>query len=90
MTYRLGAHSSSDDPSGYRSKEEEAKWQQHDPVKRFKLWLINKGWLAEADDAQRYEKYREEVLAAVKVAENYLSLCWMRLLKTCTTSRRQR
>ncbi|MGL5669346.1 MAG: thiamine pyrophosphate-dependent dehydrogenase E1 component subunit alpha, partial [Shewanella sp.] len=69
MTYRLGAHSSSDDPSGYRSKEEEAKWQQHDPVKRFKLWLINKGWLAEADDAQRYEKYREEVLAAVKVAE---------------------
>lgn len=69
MTYRLGAHSSSDDPSGYRSKEEEAKWQQHDPVKRFKLWLINKGWLAEADDTQRYEKYREEVLAAVKVAE---------------------
>lgn len=69
MTYRLGAHSSSDDPSGYRSKEEEAKWQQHDPVKRFKLWLINKGWLAETDDVKLYEKYREEVLAAVKVAE---------------------
>ncbi|QIR14501.1 thiamine pyrophosphate-dependent dehydrogenase E1 component subunit alpha [Shewanella aestuarii] len=69
MTYRLGAHSSSDDPSGYRSKEEEAKWQQHDPVKRFKLWLINKGWLKEADDTSIYEKYREEVLAAVKVAE---------------------
>ncbi|MCG9712218.1 thiamine pyrophosphate-dependent dehydrogenase E1 component subunit alpha [Shewanella insulae] len=69
MTYRLGAHSSSDDPSGYRSKDEEAKWQQHDPVKRFKLWLINKGWLAESDDAALYEKYREEVLAAVKVAE---------------------
>ncbi len=69
MTYRLGAHSSSDDPSGYRSKEEEAKWQQHDPVKRFKLWLLNKGWLNEADEAALYEKYREEVLAAVKVAE---------------------
>ena len=69
MTYRLGAHSSSDDPSGYRSKEEEAKWREHDPVKRFKLWLINKGWLAEADDEAMYEKYREEVLASVKVAE---------------------
>lgn len=69
MTYRLGAHSSSDDPSGYRSKEEEAKWQQHDPVKRFKLWLINKGWLKESDETELYEKYREEVLAAVKVAE---------------------
>ncbi|WP_434926057.1 thiamine pyrophosphate-dependent dehydrogenase E1 component subunit alpha [Shewanella sp. HL-SH4] len=69
MTYRLGAHSSSDDPSGYRSKDEEAKWQQHDPVKRFKLWLINKGWINEADDSKAHEKYREEVLAAVKVAE---------------------
>ncbi|MCT7940228.1 MULTISPECIES: thiamine pyrophosphate-dependent dehydrogenase E1 component subunit alpha [Shewanella] len=69
MTYRLGAHSSSDDPSGYRSKDEEAKWQQHDPVKRFKLWLINKGWLNEADDVKTHEQYREEVLAAVKVAE---------------------
>ncbi|MDO6776389.1 thiamine pyrophosphate-dependent dehydrogenase E1 component subunit alpha [Shewanella sp. 3_MG-2023] len=69
MTYRLGAHSSSDDPSGYRSKEEEAKWEQHDPVKRFKLWMINKDWLNEKDDAAAYEQYREEVLNAVKVAE---------------------
>lgn len=69
MTYRLGAHSSSDDPSGYRSKEEEAKWQQHDPVQRFKLWMINKGWLAESDDSALYDKYRQEVLASVKVAE---------------------
>ncbi|AQS35982.1 pyruvate/2-oxoglutarate dehydrogenase complex, dehydrogenase component alpha subunit [Shewanella psychrophila] len=69
MTYRLGAHSSSDDPSGYRSKDEEAKWQQHDPVKRFKLWMINKGWLTEKQDAEMYEKYRKEVLAELKVAE---------------------
>ncbi|MCL1060139.1 3-methyl-2-oxobutanoate dehydrogenase [Shewanella sp. Choline-02u-19] len=69
MTYRLGAHSSSDDPSGYRSKDEEAKWQQHDPVKRFKLWMINKGWLNEKQDADLYVKYREEVLAELKVAE---------------------
>ncbi|MCF1428814.1 MAG: thiamine pyrophosphate-dependent dehydrogenase E1 component subunit alpha [Shewanella sp.] len=69
MTYRLGAHSSSDDPSGYRSKDEEAKWREHDPVQRFKLWLINKGWLNDADDKALYEQYRQEVLAAVKVAE---------------------
>ncbi|WP_394131715.1 thiamine pyrophosphate-dependent dehydrogenase E1 component subunit alpha [Shewanella maritima] len=69
MSYRLGAHSSSDDPSGYRSKEEEQKWQEHDPVQRFKLWMINKGWLKEEDDSALHDKYREEVLAAVKVAE---------------------
>ncbi|WP_394205344.1 thiamine pyrophosphate-dependent dehydrogenase E1 component subunit alpha [Shewanella waksmanii] len=69
MTYRLGAHSSSDDPSGYRSKEEEEKWQLHDPVKRFKLWMMNKGWLTEEQDQQLYDKYRQEVLAELKVAE---------------------
>ncbi|MBW3162951.1 thiamine pyrophosphate-dependent dehydrogenase E1 component subunit alpha [Ferrimonas balearica] len=69
MTYRLGAHSSSDDPTGYRSREEEAKWREHDPVLRYKLWLINKGWWSEAEDEALHQTYREEVLAAVKVAE---------------------
>ena len=69
MTYRVGAHSSSDDPSGYRSKEEELKWQQHDPVNRFKLWLLAKGWLTEEQDHTMYQQYREEVLAEVKKAE---------------------
>lgn len=69
INYRLGAHSSSDDPSGYRTKEEEAKWKLHDPVHRFKLWLFNKGWLDEAQDQKIYHDYRNDILAALKVAE---------------------
>ncbi|GAA4879624.1 thiamine pyrophosphate-dependent dehydrogenase E1 component subunit alpha [Ferrimonas pelagia] len=69
MSYRLGAHSSSDDPSGYRSKEEEAKWQQHDPVRRFKLWLMQQGWWDEPQDEALYGQYRQEVLAQLKIAE---------------------
>jgi len=69
MTYRLGAHSSSDDPSGYRSKDEEAKWQQHDPVQRFKLWMIAQGWLTEEQDSAFYDTYRQEVLKELKIAE---------------------
>lgn len=69
MSYRLGAHSTSDDPSGYRTKEEEAKWQSHDPILRMKNWLINQKWWDEARETALFEKYREEVLAAVKVAE---------------------
>ncbi|BDY05712.1 thiamine pyrophosphate-dependent dehydrogenase E1 component subunit alpha [Ferrimonas sp. YFM] len=69
MSYRLGAHSSSDDPSGYRSREEEAKWREHDPVLRFKLWLLAQGWWSEEQDEALYDQYRKEVLAAVKVAE---------------------
>ncbi|GAA5189373.1 thiamine pyrophosphate-dependent dehydrogenase E1 component subunit alpha [Ferrimonas gelatinilytica] len=69
MSYRLGAHSSSDDPSGYRSKDEEAKWREFDPVRRFKLWAIKQGWWSEEEDETLFETYRAEVLAAVKVAE---------------------
>ncbi|MEO3879777.1 thiamine pyrophosphate-dependent dehydrogenase E1 component subunit alpha [Rheinheimera fenheensis] len=69
IAYRLGAHSSSDDPSGYRSKEEEEKWRQNDPISRYRLWLIEKGWLNDADDKATIEKLRTEILDALKVAE---------------------
>ena len=69
MSYRLGAHSTSDDPSGYRTKEEEAKWQSNDPILRMKNWMLKQNWWDEAQDTALYEQYREQVLAAVKVAE---------------------
>lgn len=69
MSYRLGAHSTSDDPSGYRTKEEEAKWHEHDPISRFKLWITEKGWWNEEQETELFERLREEILAAVKVAE---------------------
>jgi len=69
MSYRLGAHSTSDDPSGYRSKEEEELWAQIDGVLRYKTWIINQGWWSEEEDSALYEKYRAEILSALKVAE---------------------
>lgn len=69
MSYRLGAHSTSDDPSGYRTKEEEAKWQAHDPILRMKNWMIANKWWDEVQETTLFEALREKVLAAVKVAE---------------------
>jgi len=69
MSYRLGAHSTSDDPSGYRTKEEEAKWQSHDPILRMKCWMVKQNWWDEEKETALFEGYREQVLAAVKVAE---------------------
>ncbi|MDM7860896.1 thiamine pyrophosphate-dependent dehydrogenase E1 component subunit alpha [Alteromonas sp. ASW11-36] len=69
MTYRLAAHSTSDDPTGYRSKEEEAKWRLKDPINRFKQWVIGKGWFDEAEHEAYITKSREDILAAVKTAE---------------------
>ncbi|MCF6436970.1 MULTISPECIES: thiamine pyrophosphate-dependent dehydrogenase E1 component subunit alpha [Pseudoalteromonas] len=69
IAYRLGAHSTSDDPSGYRSKEEEAAFKANCPIERFKKWLLKQGWLDEKEDEAQKEKIREDILAAVKVAE---------------------
>ncbi|MFC4654545.1 MULTISPECIES: thiamine pyrophosphate-dependent dehydrogenase E1 component subunit alpha [Rheinheimera] len=69
IAYRLGAHSSSDDPSGYRSKEEEELWRKNDPVSRFRLWLVKQGWLDEEADKAKLDLLRQEILDALKVAE---------------------
>lgn len=69
MTYRLAAHSTSDDPSGYRSKEEEEKWQLKDPITRFQKWLMGKSWY-DQDEMDKYtQDTREEILSALKKAE---------------------
>jgi len=69
MSYRLGAHSTSDDPSGYRSKEEEELWAKIDGVLRFKAWIEAQGWWSQAQDDTLYQQYRDEILSALKVAE---------------------
>lgn len=69
MSYRLGAHSTSDDPSGYRTREEEEKWQANDPILRMKNWMLAQNWWDEDQDKALFEALREEVLAAVKVSE---------------------
>lgn len=69
IAYRLAAHSSSDDPSGYRSKEEEENFRQNCPIARFKAYLIKQGWLNEDEDEQAKEQIRQQVLDALKTSE---------------------
>lgn len=42
-TYRLGAHTTSDDPSKYRTSEEEESWERRDPIARMRAFLEGKG-----------------------------------------------
>ena len=69
MSYRLAAHSSSDDPSGYRSKKEEEAWREKDPILRMKLWLQKKKWWSEEEEKNLQESLRREVLETMKKAE---------------------
>ncbi len=69
MTFRLGAHSTSDDPSGYRSPKEEEKWRQKDPLHRMKNWLIKQQWWDQSRDEALYKESRSEILVELKLAE---------------------
>ena len=69
MTYRLGAHSTSDDPSSYRHADEEEIWRQKDPILRMKRWLLDKGWWSDQQDHQLKTQYKKEILDALKSQE---------------------
>ena len=71
VTYRGGAHSTSDDPSKYRPKDEWDAFPLGDPVERLKQHLIKVGsWTDKKHEALEKE-LRDEVMAAWKEAQTY-------------------
>lgn len=69
LTYRLGAHTTSDDPSKYRKKEEELQWGKSDPMIRMRQYLQHTGkWTV--DEEQLREQYRAEIDRQFLEAEN--------------------
>lgn len=71
ITYRKGAHTTSDDPSKYRTKEEEEKWEPKDPLNRLKAFLKAKKLWTEKDEENILEEYRKEVDRQFSEAEKY-------------------
>jgi pyruvate dehydrogenase E1 component alpha subunit len=69
ITYRMGAHSSSDDPRMYRSDEEVEEWKRKDPIQRMQRYLIEHGYWSEADQASLETELNQEILDAVAEAE---------------------
>ncbi|MBP0614335.1 3-methyl-2-oxobutanoate dehydrogenase (2-methylpropanoyl-transferring) subunit alpha [Jiella mangrovi] len=74
VTYRAAAHSTSDDPSAYRPKEETDAWPLGDPVKRLKNHLILRGAWSEERHVQAEAEIDAEILAAQKEAESHGTL----------------
>ncbi len=52
VTYRLGVHTTADDPTKYRSDEEVKAWERKDPLTRFSAYLEKKGLLEPGLEAQ--------------------------------------
>lgn len=70
ITYRFGPHSmSGDDPTKYRTKDEQGDWEVKDPLVRFRRYLEKKGLWSEEQEAKVVEEAKAEVALAIKQAE---------------------
>lgn len=71
LTYRQGAHSTSDDPSVYADRQESLpEWRTRDPLERYEQWLRDGGVLGSGTKDAIEEAVETELDAAVETAES--------------------
>jgi len=61
VTYRKGAHTTSDDPTKYRTTEEEKEWDLKDPLRRMRLFLEKKKLWSEDQEKKLVDEYEKEI-----------------------------
>lgn len=69
LTYRIGAHTTADDPTRYRNLDEVEVWRSKDPIARFQRFLMSRDLLNEDQDRQLIAAIEEEINEAVRAAE---------------------
>lgn len=69
LTYRLGPHTTSDDPSIYRTQDDVDYWELRDPLKRFKVYMIEKGLWTEEQETVFVKESTDLVNAIFKEVE---------------------
>lgn len=73
MSYRIGHHSTSDDSTAYRPKQEVAYWKEEDGgIARFRQYLVNKGLWNKEQEAETKKNLQKEFLAALRQSQKKL------------------
>jgi pyruvate dehydrogenase E1 component alpha subunit len=70
LTYRLAPHTTSDDPSRYRTREEEEAWRKKDPVLRFRKALEEGGLWGEEEERALLGELEEEFARELALADS--------------------
>jgi pyruvate dehydrogenase E1 component alpha subunit/2-oxoisovalerate dehydrogenase E1 component alpha subunit len=69
LTYRVSAHTSSDDPTRYRDESVTAAWKKKDPIERYRKFLFVQGLLDETADARLHASIEAELREAISAEE---------------------
>ena len=71
LTFRSGAHTTSDDPSKYRTQKEEDEWEKKDPILRMRKYLENKNLWDKKEEEKLLDQYNLEIDRQFEEAEKY-------------------
>jgi pyruvate dehydrogenase E1 component alpha subunit len=70
ITFRMGPHTTADDPTRYRSDEEGSRWEERDPLERVRLLLERQGAWSEAWQEDLERQASNVIESAVDWAES--------------------
>ncbi len=70
LTYRMGGHSTSDDPNAYRASDALRAWADRDPLLRVRRYLEKQGQWSDRQEGELKQALDERFRAAVSIAEN--------------------
>lgn len=70
ITWRLGFHTSSDNPDLYRKQQESELWGPWDPIRRTKAYLARADWWNNDEESDLHERCADRIQNAVERAEN--------------------
>lgn len=68
ITYRLGYHTSSDNPDLYRREQELELWAEWDPLKRFRRYLEHRDWWSDKEDEALQQRNEDRIQQAIDAA----------------------
>jgi pyruvate dehydrogenase E1 component alpha subunit len=69
LTYRMGGHSTSDDPNAYRGSDVLKQWVDRDPIERIRAFLISRNAFDEAASREAKQELERRFKEAVEIAE---------------------
>lgn len=69
VTYRMGPHSTSDDPRLYASESKLEEWKGKDPILRFQKYLATKGIWNPTYEQEITQRVTQEIAQAISEAE---------------------
>jgi pyruvate dehydrogenase E1 component alpha subunit len=74
VTYRIGPHTTADDPGRYRSSEEGTEWARRDPLERLRLYLSEREAWSDSWQEQIESEATDEIDRAIGLAEQMPAL----------------